>query len=152
MPQLGQINKDSKSYISVWQACEVCGKERWVRLENGEPRNKLCIACWGKQLGQKYGEDNPHWQGGQRIDPAGYVLIRQPEHPRSNNGYVPRATLILERKLGRYLLPRLLAHHINSVKDDDRPENLEEVSRGDHNKVHSRNPIDINQYVKKKEV
>lgn len=48
--------------------------------------------------------------------------------------YVKRARLILEEQLGRYLLPGMDVHHRNEIKDDDRPENLEELSRGEHNK------------------
>lgn len=54
-------------------------------------------------------------------------MIRVPEHPRSksNNGYVFEHILVMEDLLGRNLLPGENIHHLNGVKDDNRPENLE---------------------------
>jgi hypothetical protein len=44
--------------------------------------------------------------------------------------------LIMERSLGRYLLPTELVHHINGDKQDNRLENLEIKSQSDHMKHH----------------
>lgn len=56
----------------------------------------------------------------------GYVRIYMPEHPRAVNGrYVLEHIHVMEQKLGRYLLPDERVHHINKVRDDNRPENLE---------------------------
>ena len=56
----------------------------------------------------------------------GYILEWAPHHPFAQaSGYVPQHRLVMERSLGRMLLPLETVHHRNGVKDDNRPENLE---------------------------
>ena len=73
--------------------------------------------------GQPAGKFLPN--GGKTIDKNGYVLIKANAHPHANNsGYMRQHRLAMEGVLGRYLLPKEVIHHINGIKDDNRPENL----------------------------
>lgn len=56
----------------------------------------------------------------------GYVLVRtDTPHPRAPKKWIREHILVMENTLGRYLLPGEEVHHLNGVKDDNRPENLE---------------------------
>jgi len=68
---------------------------------------------------------------------VGYIRIKNPSHSRANHkGLVLRAVLVLEEKLGRPLPNGMEPHHLNSIKIDDRPENLIEISHAEHAKLH----------------
>lgn len=80
--------------------------------------------------------ESSSWKGGVS-GWGGYIFIYYPSHPRArSNGYVKRAILVLEQKLGRPLLEGMDSHHKNGIKDDDRPENLEEKTHGGHMALH----------------
>ncbi len=145
MPQLGQtatgaeLGKTRKTARFIWYSCPKCDKERWVELDKGKPEYDLCRACSNKIIstGRKQ-ENNNNWKGGVHYS-GGRILIHQPNHPRANTeGYVKRAIIVLERKLGRPLLLGMDCHHINNIKDDDSPNNLMELAHGDHTLLHTK--------------
>lgn len=70
------------------------------------------------------GPKNPAWKGG-RKKCGGYIFIWSPYHPYAGKSrYVKENRLVVEKHIGRFLKPEEACHHINGIKDDNRPENL----------------------------
>jgi hypothetical protein len=77
------------------------------------------------------------WKGGRCLDVFGYVMLKALDHPYANaRGYVREHRLVIEKKLKRYLEPYEKVHHINGIKTDNRPENLELMTLSEHVKLH----------------
>ena len=113
--------------------------------------NKIsyCNYLYGNKRCQKHasqlrsstrkGENSPVFKG--QIMHEGYVYIYCPEHPepKKDKLYVKRATLIIEKKIGRYLKFGEMVHHTNKKRTDDRPENLKLCrNQSEHNKFENR--------------
>lgn len=116
----------------------------------GKPLSKKTKTKLRKfNLGKKYSpetnkkkgsprEKNPNWIGGIKKSERGYFYIYMPEHPYCRkNGYVKRATLVMEKHIGRYLIKPEFVHHKNSP-DDDRIEYLQLcANQSEHRKLYS---------------
>lgn len=88
----------------------------------------------------QYGANNSFWKGGTVVDDAGYVLVKQDGHPRAkkHGGYVREHILVMESIIGRHLEPDEVVHHINGIKNDNRPENLMVMTKAEHTAHHHR--------------
>ena len=88
---------------------------------------------------KRCGEKSSNWKGGKMIHSGGYKLIRMPEHYRaSKNGYVFEHILIWERIYNKKVPKGYVIHHLNGIKDDNRPENLCIISKKDHMKINEK--------------
>lgn len=57
---------------------------------------------------------------------SGYVLLHLPDYPTADKrGYILEHRYVMEQVLGRQLRTFESVHHINGVRHDNRPENLE---------------------------
>ena len=136
IPQVGDIKRAKEiGYHGrrkfIYQACQFCGVERWVAIENGQPVSHQCRKCSRK------GES---WDGNTHKGSFGYILVYvSPNdffYPMcNNNGYVMEHRLVMARHLGRCLHRWEVVHHKNHIKDDNRIENLQLFSDTRHNQI-----------------
>lgn len=138
--------------------CEVCKTQKLLTNQkrfcskkcygtflklNPTARNhfKAGAKPWNKGIEYKKiaGDKHWHWQGGTRKHPAGYIEEYCPDHPFARHGgYVYQHRLVMERKIGRFLTPKEVIHHINKIKNDNRIENLKLFSSsGEHTSYHA---------------
>lgn len=72
------------------------------------------------------GERCAAWRGGFRINKNGYREILSQDHPnKMKAGYVLEHRLVMEKMIGRYLLPKEVVHHKDGNKLNNSPENLQ---------------------------
>ncbi len=148
MCENGEIRKGTEAgYKSqgkcIWHACEDCGKERWVQLCKGIPKNPLCFSCAWKRSG-KIASQHPNWKGGRRQTEDGYIEIKISKGDffcpmASVRGYIREHRLVVAMKLGRCLQRWELVHHLNGIRDDNRAENLALTM----NQYHKKHTIEI---------
>jgi hypothetical protein len=138
MPIIGDISKDKHQGKRIWCQCEVCGKERWVYLKRGGFASHKCRICACRETGRRYkGPLNPRWKGGKSITKQGYIMVRipwsSPYFPMAiSRNRVPEHRLVMAEHLGRCLSRLENVHHKNGVRNDNRLENLELISKADH--------------------
>jgi hypothetical protein len=70
-------------------------------------------------------QEQPMWNGGEKLM-KGYIYRRVPDHPNGtkHGNYVAVHRLVMERKLGRYLLPTEVVDHIDGNIQNNHPDNL----------------------------
>lgn len=108
--------------------CIDCGKPVGRSSVQGSGR---CSSC------ARIGEHNSAWKGGRYKSPHGYIYIYKPEHPRAGKYhglYVAEHQLVWEESHNQLLPEGYIVHHLNGIKNDNRPENLVALQPKHHSK------------------
>lgn len=87
-----------------------------------------------------------NWQGGRRRSNHGarsdgklkeYIYLHRPNHPNcTKDGYVMEHRLVMEESVGRFLRWDEVVHHKNGDTLDNRIDNLQLCTRGEHTTEH----------------
>lgn len=126
----------SKACVSASQVicpdkdCELCGSV--FRVRPGKNERFCSRECW---IGASYKRplDRRHNGKPAVMDHQGYVRIYEPGHPAATkSGWIFEHRYIVEQALGRTLARDENVHHLNHVRDDNRPENLQLLSHSEH--------------------
>ncbi len=136
-------NEDFKDYPNRKRKfCSVICKSKW--MENHIPWNKgkkglyiPTIETKIKMRESHIAEKSSSWKGGIISNGQGYIKVYKPNHPFAVNNYVLEHRLVIEKKLGRYLKPEEIPHHIDFDTSNNHPDNLFLFpNRGPHNDYH----------------
>jgi hypothetical protein len=147
---VGQIDKIHKAkycsrkcyYAGRWgesrketALCLQCGKKFTKYISNN--KKFCCLECQYKWRSlNMIGPKSPHYKG--KIlygNSQKYYAITSPYHPYADNkGYMYEHRLVIEKHIGRFLLPDEVVHHKNGDTKDNRIENLELLAKKDHDR------------------
>lgn len=120
---------------------------KWRHPMSEETREKISKAHKGKTLSQEQRKmislanscdyNGLNGYGHTKDHNRGYVLAYVPKHPNAHrDGYLMLHTVLMEQKIGRYLKPNEVVHHINHDRKDNRLENLMLMDKKEHMRMH----------------
>lgn len=110
-------------------------KQDWHCIDCGTRvtrRSKRCKTCGNREKGLHVRGPNNHlWKGG-RTKTRGYIYIRVKPPGFKGHPYRAEHRVVWEQTHGKPIPKGWVVHHLNGVKDDNRPENLAAMPRHEH--------------------
>lgn len=129
-----QMQKDELIYLYTSKSLSQIAKEKSVSVTtvwNAFQRHniKSRTKTEGLKINWKNRTRKPseqgNWNGGRTYDGKGYVLIYKKGHPRTiKKDYVYEHILNWEKANNKTIPKGSIVHHLNGIRDDNRPENL----------------------------
>ena len=105
-------------------------RQRWFSKSITQ-RRKILEKAWSSLRG-KVGQKCHNWNGGISGTRGYRLLYVGSKKPK----YIREHIFLIERHLGRALLPGEIVHHLNGNKQDNRLSNLRVMSSADHKRLH----------------
>lgn len=128
-----------RTFLSIYKKARKLGLYKDEKIET---INRKAVARKGKE--------SEFWRGGRCVTRQGYVQILMPNcHRADKSGYVFEHIYNWETANNRELPDGWVVHHLNGVKNDNRPENLVAMTISEHTILHNTGRI-FSQETKKK--
>jgi len=156
----GRHRNDHLKKPKVEFICPECGTYFWEHKSRAGWRRFCSNECRNKNeeyrkesCARHKGDLCYNWKGGISRQSDGYLYEKSYKHPFSNRDYVLQHRLVMEKWLRefqpessalveiegeKYLRPELVVHHKNHIRDDNRIENLQLMTNGDHQRLHNK--------------
>lgn len=145
-PVVGEIRKGLELGLSnvskyIYTPCEVCNTPNWVSLYHiNRGEYTICMPCRSKsRSGSRSREKSHRWKGGTYTNKNGYKWVTlKPDDPlmvmarKKGSARIQEHRLVMARSLGRPLDKQEVVHHKNGIKNDNRLDNLELTTNGQH--------------------
>ena len=128
--QVSELNAQGKCSREI--AAETSVPQKYIQSICKRHGIKPCFPQGGPSS-----DKNGNYKGGRIVDKHGYIYRKVYDHPFANrSGYVFEHRLVMEKVLGRWLLPTEVVHHLDGDKQNNTPENLElYASNAEHLRV-----------------
>lgn len=136
------------NYLNLYGIETRKGRDKFIKKRGKMSPEKLAEfrAKWAAKGGKHNSEETKrkiseanklHGIGHKKKRRDGYIAVFYPDHPKSTkDGFIMEHRLVMESIIGRHIKENECVHHINHIRDDNRPENLKLMTKHDHMSYH----------------
>jgi hypothetical protein len=125
-----------RSGVKLRPIKEALGLVRYKFVEHSTGRTHVTPDSAKKTLSEKAFKRHESTRKGITLKPSGYIEITIGE----NKGRSVH-DVIMEKKIGRRLLPNEIVHHKNGIRSDNSDDNLELMTKSEHSRLHAKERI-----------